>query len=75
MVGGGGIMKNEDWIKVEDRLPENDGQQCLILTNTGMMYLTRWNERVRVFERIDREIGYYKGALSHWMPIVLPEEN
>lgn len=68
-------MKQEDWIKVTDRLPENDGQECLVLTKTGILYLTRWNARVKVFERTDTEIGYYKGALSYWMPIALPKED
>ena len=68
-------MKAEDWIKVTDRLPEDDHQLCLVLTKKGIVLLTRWNNTVRVFEVIGTEIGYYKGALSHWIPIVLPKEE
>ena len=64
-----------NWIKVTDRLPENDGQECLVITKTGFLLLTRWNEKVRVFEHTEREIGYYKGALTYWMPIILPKED
>lgn len=62
-----------NWIKVEDRLPENSGQECLVITKMGMLLLTRWNDKVRVFECTDRELGYYKDALTYWMPIVLPK--
>jgi hypothetical protein len=68
-------MKAEDWIKVEDRLPDEDGQLCVILTKTNTYYLARWDERKRVFSCLEKEIGYYKGGLSHWMPITLPKED
>ena len=68
-------MKAEDWIKVEDRLPE-DGQICLIVTKPNVLcFKARWDERHRVFHVDNTQLGYYKSALSYWMPIVLPKEE
>lgn len=67
-------MKKEDWIKVEDRLPM-DGQMCLIATKMKCCFKAKWSERLRVFLVDHTEIGYYKGALTHWMPIELPKED
>ena len=67
-------MLKEDWIKVEDRLPM-DGQICLIATKMKCCFKAKWSERLRVFLVDHTEIGYYKGALTHWMPIVLPKEE
>ena len=69
-------MKAEDWIKVEDRLPE-DGQMCLIITRgTQECYVARWEQRIRIFMVSETNfIGFYKPALTHWMPIVLPKEE
>lgn len=68
-------MKAEGWIKVEDRLPE-DGQICLIVTKPSVLcFKARWDERHRVFYVDNTQLGYYKSALSYWMPIVLPKEE
>lgn len=64
-----------NWIKVEDRLPEADGQLCVIRTRTKSILLARWDSHSRLFSCLEKEIGYYKGGLSHWMPIVLPKEG
>ena len=67
-------MKAEDWVKVEDRLPE-DGQICLIVTKPNVCFKAKWSEHLRVFLVDNTELGYYKSALTHWMPIVLPKED
>lgn len=67
-------MKSSDWIKVEDRLPE-DGQVCLIITKQKMCFKAKWSEILHVFLVDNTELGYYKGALTHWMPIELPKED
>lgn len=67
-------MKAEDWIKVEDRLPE-DGQMCLIFTKLSLCFKAKWSEKLRVFLVDSTDLGYYKGALTHWVPIVLPKEE
>jgi hypothetical protein len=66
-----------NWIKAEDRLPEEDGQLCAIVTRGVIkcILLARWDSRQRLFSCLEKEIGYYKGGLSHWMPIVLPKED
>ena len=68
-------MKVEDWIKVEDRLPE-DGQICLIVTRRSECYAARWEQRTRIF-MVDETnfIGFFTTALTHWMPIVLPNND
>ena len=68
-------MKEADCIKVEDRLPE-DGQICLIVTKPNVLcFKAKWSEILRVFLVDNTDLGYYKSALSHWMPIVLPKED
>lgn len=64
-----------NWIKVEDRLPQEDGQLCIIVTKTNCLYLARWNGYKRLFSCLEKEVGYYKAALSYWVPIVLPKED
>lgn len=75
-------MKKEDWIKVTDRLPENDADvlvcfhyynaghncttvgHCEYVNNKGIRqreWMTDWDDTDMV--------------ITHWMPIVLPEEN
>ena len=64
-----------NWIKVEDSLPEEDGQLCVIRTKTKSLLLAQWDRRHRLFSCLENEIGYYRGGLSYWMPIVLPKEE
>ena len=64
-----------NWIRVEDILPEEDGQLCVIVTKIKIVLLARWDSSRRLFSCIEKEIGFYKGALTHWMPITLPKED
>lgn len=63
-----------NWIKVEDRLPE-DGQVCLIITKANMCFKAKWSEILHVFLVDNTELGYYMSALTYWMPIVLPNND
>ena len=70
-------MKQEDWIKVEDRLPE-DGD--IVLVRCGDV---RGDEITDLYfvayyiPLIDKWVGdgLYNDFPTHWMPIVSPEEN
>lgn len=64
-------MKANDWIKVEDRLPEY-GDDVLMYSPKGYYH--------------QHYVGYYNGKEfrenngsiiipTHWMPITLPDEN
>lgn len=65
-------MKAEDWIKVEDRLPE-ENVAVLLLSNkrgvaVGILDDGHWliNNASHVFRL---------SAFTYWMPIVLPKEE
>ena len=65
-------MKAEDWIKVEDRLPE-ENVAVLLLSNkrgvaVGILEDGHWliNNASHVFRL---------SAFTYWMPIVLPKED
>lgn len=76
-------MKKEDWIKVTDRLPENDDDVlvCFHYYDVGWHDCTTVgyceyvnNKEIRRREwMIDWDDADM--VITHWMPIVLPEEN
>jgi hypothetical protein len=69
-------MKASDWIKVEDRLPE-EGQLCLVKDNRGNYWCGKYEE---MFEHSE-QWGFLCGPFfildteSNWMPIVPPKED
>lgn len=69
------IMKAEDWIKVEDRLPENDGDILIYqhkpIYEEWELSIAFYDERLGEFWTNDG----YKAHPTHWMPIVLPKED
>ena len=78
-------MKAEDWIKVEDRLPEKadkmSSRWVLVYYVHQYEYLGRvaYNE---VASYDYEEKGWFKhddepidGEVTHWMPIELPKED
>lgn len=81
-------MKAEDWIKVEDRLPEV-GQLVLCASHqyqSWMMpaYVLRYSGKENISEEKDEEIWINRwidereqdtGYITHWMPLVLPKEK
>ena len=69
---GGIVMKSEDWIKVEDMLPD-ENVAVLLLSNkravaVGILDDGDWlvNNESHVFRL---------STFTHWMPIVLPKEE
>ena len=78
-------MRQEDWIKVEDRLPEakyrnNEGKGysdgVLILIREIMCYTIM--DAIYDYEAqlwYDRNDDVVYGNITHWMPIVLPKED
>lgn len=78
-------MRKEDWIKVEDRLPELIGYTCtayvLIAYKVQYEYLgeVRYTQ-VACYDY--KEKGWYTKDdkqivedVTHWMPITLPKED
>ena len=65
-------MKAEDWIKVEDRMPEEDVTVLLLSSvrcvAVGCLHKGEWliNNVWRAFRL---------SAYTHWMPIILPKED
>lgn len=76
-------MKAEDWIKVEDRLPEVDKDVLLAFILHGeatehfvtIGYLER--ELVKGLPTLTWNTEYEDKdmIITHWMPIVLPKED
>ena len=73
-------MKAEDWIKVEDRLPEI-GEEVLVagyFDGTGNMetwFTHRSENKVSWKDKNDFCIYESGCRITHWMPIVLPKEE
>lgn len=63
-------MKEEDWIRVEDKLPETPDEDVLVYDdNYGVVVAYYedgygWNSS-----------SVYLEAVTHWMPLVLPKSN
>lgn len=70
-------MRQEDWIKVEDGLPEND--DLVLIRCTGI-----WGDHLIDLYYVGRYVvsmkkwvgdGLFNDCPTHWMPIVSPGEN
>ena len=68
-------MKAEDWIKVEDKLPEYN-TQCLVMTAWGGYHTADY------IAVANSDKGCFLGGLgriyapvAYWMPIVPPKED
>lgn len=74
-------MKAEDWIKVDDRLPEKPLTPALVFLKDGRYCIAWWfiTDRgckwVDYFDAIEEEYTQLWGNVTHWMPIVLPKEE
>lgn len=76
-------MKAEDWIKVEDRLPESEDYVLIHVKYFSEKY-NYWGWRIEEYLYL-REYGFdvrmanfssrNKASITHWMPIVLPKEE
>ena len=61
-------MKEEDWISVEDRLPDSTDEDVLV-------YDDREGVQIADYDSLVGWINYERGYLdhvTHWMPLVLP---
>lgn len=65
----------EDWIKVEDRLPEKDGNSsiyCIVYSNYDGVVVRPYNEYHKCWDLEDGDDHYCEavgGKITHWMPI------
>ena len=64
-------LKNQEWISVEDRLPE-DGQEVLCFCAGNLADVYTWTG-----EEWEDSYGYYEDGdiISHWMPLPDPPEK
>ena len=73
-------MKAEDWIKVEDRLPEV-GEEVLVVYKTkqcgdvGFRMGDRVKWRFATTDKNDFALNIGEEMITHWMPIVPPKED
>lgn len=77
-------MRQEDWIKVEDRLPEV-GQTVLVASYQYQKwmpsaYVLTYAGKEKIYEdvEIDKWLDHYGqkvGYPTHWMPIELPKSK
>jgi hypothetical protein len=81
-------MKAEEWIKVEDRLPErySDENRIYNWTLNVLVYSTKWDD---INGEPNVQIAFYNylkkvwvdltdnilDDVTHWMPIVVPFES
>lgn len=81
-------MKAEEWIKVEDRLPErfSDENRIYNWTLNVLVYSTKWDD---ISGEPNVQIAFYNylkkvwvdltdnilDDVTHWMPIVVPFES
>lgn len=76
-------MKAEDWIRVEDRLPESEDYVLIHIKYFSEKY-NYWGWRVEEYLYLPedgfdvRMAGFSrrnKARITHWMPIVLPKNE
>lgn len=67
-IEGAEWMLNNQWISVDDELPEEDGVY-LVLVNSKMPLITTFNRIKRTFE------PYRPYNITHWMPMPSLKEN
>ena len=70
-------MKREDWIKVEDRLPENDDVvliRCVGIWGDSLVDLYYVGSYIEPLKKWVGD-GLFNDQPTHWMQIVSPEEN
>ena len=65
--------RKQEWISVEDRLPEETGEY-LIIDKSGVMYLAPYSSRYRAFNATDEDDGdrWRIKDTTHWMPLPEP---
>ena len=63
-------MKAEDWIKVTDRLPDHDNDVLVYDDMFGVEVASY----VSGYGWLHCEYNYLENV-THWMPLVLPEEE
>lgn len=69
-------MKNNNWVSVKDRLPENN-DAVLFYVKNGIGFLVGYFENehwVETFGRLYCE-RIEDGTVTHWMPIPNPPEE
>jgi hypothetical protein len=73
-------MKASDWIKVEDRLPE-ERQLCLVRDKRGR-YMCGVYQEIEFLHDNSKQWGISNGTfytllkgIAHWLPIVPPKED
>lgn len=70
-------MRKEDWIKVEDRLPENDDLvliRCNGIWGDHLIDLYYVGSYIASMEKWVGD-GLFNDCPTHWMPIVSPKED
>jgi len=61
------------WISVEDRLPED--LKKALMTNGLSVFIARWNEQKKRFEKPDGVGIFWAAQPTHWMPLPEPPKG
>lgn len=66
-------MENTEskWIKVSDRLPEEENIWCYIIPKEESFLSKISVPYIRIYRHVEME--YWKNLYTHWMPVILPE--
>lgn len=72
-------MKSSDWIKVSDRLPDVDVNVIVLTSRNKVMVTSMYipkDCRGKVLGAAEwRGSHTVSASITHWMPIVLPQED